>query len=449
MKGSHMKGSVMDRNLDNGFNHNNGFKHKYDLHGIASVASQVTLPELECFGVQSLAGGPDVEIRVGNVGVMPRRKIKIVGCPGEVCYQEQLGGLGANFRMDIGDRIQIKVSHLLAGSPHVVYTNVVEALLRFVMASRGYALLHSATLEIDGHGLMLSAHTDTGKTCTILRMLRERGGVFLSDDMSIIAPDGRVFAYPKPLTISHHTLRAVDRSSHSFFERMVLVPKSCLHSKHGRGTGMRLARMNLPIMSMNAVTQALVPPPKYTIDRLVSCPVGVSTRVERLFLIARGSRRDEPVKPHEALEALTENTDDAYGFPPFKDFAPLIILGGEDYEALRAKERSVLRHFLKGVQVQRLTRDDFSWADDIPRLVRDGLSLAPVTLLTLAPPLTIGEERRVADRRIADRRIAVPTLVRDGLSLAPATDLAFAGPPAIGEDRRIADQRVADRRMVA
>ena len=33
---------------------------------------------------------------------------------------------------------------------------------------------------------MLSALTDTGKTGTVLRLLRESGGRFLSDDMTIL-----------------------------------------------------------------------------------------------------------------------------------------------------------------------------------------------------------------------------------------------------------------------
>ena len=67
------------------------------------------------------------------------------------------------------------IGPLLARSPHVVYTNILEALLRFVMVSRGRMLLHSACVELDGHGLMLSALTDTGKTGTVLRLLREHG----------------------------------------------------------------------------------------------------------------------------------------------------------------------------------------------------------------------------------------------------------------------------------
>ncbi len=349
----------------------NGFAHLYDLHGFAAVASEVELRELRYFRVQSLPGGADVELRVGVCGSKPHTKIKVTSSPGAVAYEEHLGALGGNFRVDIGDRIRVTVAPLLARSPHVVYTNVVEALLRFVLASRDFALLHSATLIIEGRGVMLSAHTDTGKTHTILRMLREVGGVFLSDDMSIVTPHGRVFAYPKPLTISHHTLAAVDGSIHSFRERAVLRAKSSIHSKKGRGTGMRLAEMNLPIMAINAITQVIVPPPKYFVDRLVPVETGVSTKVEDLFFIARGPRNDAIVDRAEALDTLVENTDDAYGFPPFQHFAPVIALGGEDYLALRRRERSILQRMLEGVTVQRLTRDDFTWADDIPRIARE------------------------------------------------------------------------------
>jgi dolichol-phosphate mannosyltransferase len=350
--------------------------HLYDLHGFASVASQVELRELRHFGVDSLPGGADIEVRVAGIGTLPRRTIKVVGSPEGLSYEEHLGRLGANFRIAMGDRIGVTVTPLLAHSPHVVYTNVIEALLRFVLASRDYALLHSATLVLDGRGVMLSAHTDTGKTHTILRILREVGGVFLSDDMSIVTPDGRVFAYPKPLTISHHTLGAVDGSQHSWSERAVLVFKSSVHSKKGRGAGMRLASHNIPIMAVNAVTQAVIPPPKYPVHRLVPCEIGTSTRVRDLFFIARGPHRDELVTREAALEALIENTDDAYGFPPFKDIAPVIALGGEDCAALRQRERSVLERMLRGVTAQRLTRDDFTWADDIPKIAR--VSFEPV-----------------------------------------------------------------------
>ena len=93
--------------------------------------------------------------------------------------------------------INIVVGPLLARSPHVVYTNIVEALLRFVLVSRGRMLLHSACVELDGVGVMLSALTDTGKTATVLRLLRDHGGAFLSDDMTVVDADGNGGVLPQ------------------------------------------------------------------------------------------------------------------------------------------------------------------------------------------------------------------------------------------------------------
>ena len=43
-----------------------------------------------------------------------------------------------------------------------------------------------------------------------------------------------------------------------------------------------------------------------------------------------------------ALETLVDNTDDAYGFPPFRQMAPSIVIGEDDYAELRRKERAIL-----------------------------------------------------------------------------------------------------------
>jgi dolichol-phosphate mannosyltransferase len=74
---------------------------------------------------------------------------------------------------------------------------------------------------------------------------------------------------------------------------------------------------------------------------------------------------------------MIENTDDAYGFPPFRSFAPAISIDGDDYGRLRERERDLLASFLAGVRVRRLTRDDFSWADEIPTLLNGHPRPAP------------------------------------------------------------------------
>jgi dolichol-phosphate mannosyltransferase len=350
--------------------------HRYDVAGIVAIASEVVLPELGLFATPALDRGADITIRVGAVGGGPRRRPAVTYGPRFVAYDEHLGPNAANFRLDFRDQIEVTVGPLLARSPHVVYTNVVEALLRFVLVSRDHILLHSATIQLDGRGVMLTARTDTGKTGTVLRLLRDHEGAFLSDDMTIVAPDGRALSYPKPLTISSHTLAAVNLRALSPAEQVKLSFQSRVHSKAGRSVGSRLGELNVPIMALNAVAQAIVPPPKYMIQRLVPCRSARSTTVQELFVIERGPAELEELDLGQVVEIMVNNTDDAYGFPPFRYFAPAITVDGQDYRSLRQRERELLTRFVRSLRARRLVRDDFSWADAIPRLIGDDEGLA-------------------------------------------------------------------------
>jgi putative flippase GtrA len=344
---------------------------RYDIHGLLTVASVVRLRELDHFRAD-VKGRCDIEIRGGHFGHRPvraRARVPQFASVPAVSYEEHAGRHGSDFLVDMTDNISVTVGPLLIASPHVLYTNVVEALLRFVLVSRGRVLLHSACLEVNGSGLLLSARTDTGKTGTVLRMVREGGARFLSDDMTIVSADGTALAFPKQLTISQHTLRAVDAGDLTPSEWRWLRVQSRLHSKEGRGIGTRLGEMNLPIMSLNALTQFLVPPPKFAIQRLVPCQGATSVTVEQLFIIERDAFRLETVDADHLVDELIDNTDDAYGFPPFRYFAPALEIDGEGYESLRVRERAILAQAMSQVQARRLATPDFSWADHIPSLV--------------------------------------------------------------------------------
>jgi len=226
-------------------------------------------------------------------------------------------------------------------------------------------LLHSACLKLDSVGLLISAETDTGKTGTVLRMVRELGAHFLSDDMTVLHPDGRVGCFPKPLTISAHTLRAIESSELSRSEWRRLRVQSRLHSKEGRRFAMLLSRLNIPIMGVNAVTQRIVPPPKYTIDRLLPCTIEPGTTVSELFVISRGAFGAGELTRADAMRTLLANTEDAYQFPPFKQLAPSVVIGGADHDELRRRERAILASALATIRCRWLATPDFSWADEI------------------------------------------------------------------------------------
>jgi putative flippase GtrA len=347
--------------------------YRYEIPGVATIGSQVRLRELEYFRAQQLGLDTEIQVRVGHVGPMtPRLRATMtqLAAPAGVDYAEHFGRWGANFRVELGPPIVVTVAPALAHSPHVVYTNVLEALLRFVAVSKGAMLLHSACLQLDGVGVLISAETDTGKTGTVLRMVRELGAKFLSDDMTVLHADGRVGCFPKPLTISAHTLRAISSDELSRSEWRRLQVQSRLHSKEGRQFAMLLSRLNIPIMGVNALTQRLVPPPKYTVDRLLPCTIIPETAVTELFVISRGEFGAGRLSRADAMTTLLANTEDAYQFPPFKQLAPSIVIGGDDHDELRRKERAILASALGRLRCRWLSTPDFSWADEIPRTLR-------------------------------------------------------------------------------
>lgn len=343
-------------------------RHYYDIHGIAAIASDGRLPELEAFRVESLDRPADIEVTITRDGFGSKGgRVKIEGAGERVSYGEKPKGFGFGMKVVLGTPVKVTVSRLVGRSPHVLYTNVIEPLLRWLFVRRGYALVHGACLEIGGKGVLITAQTDTGKTTTCLRTIREHGSGFLSDDMVIVSPDGTALNFPKPLTISAHTLGAISSAPLPFKQKLWLQIQSRLHSRTGRRFGMFMAALRMPVATMNAITQILVPPPKFYIDQLLpDAEVKKSLKLTHMIVIERGEAVVEPLGLNEATRVLHANTEDAYGFPPY----PLVgeILAGESGFA----EAIIHRSFLKRLESIRLRTPDRNWYQKLPKLVTNG-----------------------------------------------------------------------------
>ena len=134
---------------------------------------------------------------------------------------------------------------------------MVEPLLRFILVARGHALLHCAAVDAEHGAIVMSAQTDTGKTSTVLRLLMHRSWGFLRDDMAIVDPDGTIRSFPKPMTLSSHTMNAVnERSACRSPTGSCSAVRSRVHSKQGRSIGHSLGRGNVPIVTINALGPA-------------------------------------------------------------------------------------------------------------------------------------------------------------------------------------------------
>jgi hypothetical protein len=107
------------------------------------------------------------------------------------------------------------------------------------------------------------------------------------------------------------------------------------------------------------------------------CAVGGRAPIRNIVLMERGEELLENVELDAAVEKLLENTDDAYGFPPFALFAPKIRIGGDDYAALRRKEADLLRSAIQNSQRWHLRVKGHEWAERLPALI-DRPHLVPV-----------------------------------------------------------------------
>jgi hypothetical protein len=318
-------------------------RYHYDIHDIITIASEAQLPELAAFRVERSIPAPTMTVRIGKVDA-PQGTRTRKGTDGyrETTYVESAGAHGFAVKMKLGETTEILASPLLRRSPHVLYTNVIEPVLRWTFVERGYALVHGACIAVNGEAFLITARTDTGKTTTILKTLDAQSEYeFLSDDLTLVSPNGGVLPYPKPLTISRHTVSAVNTPLLTATERATLVIQSRLHSKSGRWFGLFLTRTGLPMATTNAIVQWIVPPPKYPVQRLVPhARVASSALLTGLVIIERGEGDEVRIDHDEAIETLLENCDDAYGFPPYADIKQsLYFSNGRD---LREREREIV-----------------------------------------------------------------------------------------------------------
>jgi dolichol-phosphate mannosyltransferase len=336
------------------------FPHCYSIHGLLTVASTVGLPELEPFRLDRPLERADIQVRIGRV----QSPTGAPATPQHIVYDEGWWPMGFQCRIDLDDSIEVTASSLLALSPHVLYTNVVEPILRWTFAGRGYTLVHGACLAWGQSAYLITALTDTGKTTTVLQLLAHSQpsdpAAFISDDLTLLSPEGKVYTFPKPLTISAHTLHAIDAGQLDWQLRLFLPLQSMVHSRGGRRTAHRMARLPLPVATINAVTQMLVPPPKYPVQALVPTVKMASTaQLAGIFFIEWGADADLRLLDDEALGQLMRNGDDAYGFPPYAAIAPSLYQSPAG--DLRVREREIVEAALRGLPKRLIRREHGEW----------------------------------------------------------------------------------------
>jgi len=134
-----------------------------------------------------------------------------------------------------------------------------------------------------------------------------------------------------------------------------------------------LPRWHLPAATINLVVQALIPPPKYFVDRLVpGVPQVPRARLADMVVIQRGGDGESTMAPDEALETLLANCADAYGFPPYAAIEGFLCNGnGRD---LKLAERTIIARALGDVRTTLLESSTMDWWRALPAGQQSGVS---------------------------------------------------------------------------
>ncbi len=184
----------------------------YDLHGIIQVTSNEALTRLARFRVFELNDSPEITIRFGGFSPDLRGYRRIGRCWVEdrslfcedwykVCrFKLWMRGIDTEHTTIFFD-----------GDPffsrEVFYVLILEPYLTKKLSRFGALLLHAASLEVKGKGVLVSGLTGTGKTTLLLKLLNLPDAKYLSDDQSIVKNDN-VLCYPMPIGFRGHLLRS-------------------------------------------------------------------------------------------------------------------------------------------------------------------------------------------------------------------------------------------------
>ena len=85
--------------------------------------------------------------------------------------------------------------------------NIIEPLIGFKLAQKGFSLLHASGVAIDNKGFIFAGSPGAGKTAMILN-LTDRN-TFLCDEVAILSSDGVIHGIPSPIHVYKYNLENV------------------------------------------------------------------------------------------------------------------------------------------------------------------------------------------------------------------------------------------------
>ena len=162
--------------------------------------------------------------------------------------------------------------------------------LQLALGERRFLLIHAASVEKEGHGLILTGESGSGKS-TLSALLGANGWRFMGDEFVLLDPEtGSIHPFPRPISLKNASIAALEQilPQMHFGPRLVGTPKGDI--RHLKPDAIALEAMNrtatphfilFPRFGFEAAVRAV--PPGETFVRLTQASTNYTALGERGF----------------------------------------------------------------------------------------------------------------------------------------------------------------------
>jgi hypothetical protein len=105
---------------------------------------------------------------------------------------------------------------------------VVDSLIHFTALKKGFALLHASCVSKNSQGILFIARSGGGKT-TISTQLLDYGYTFISDNYTLLGPNGQLIGLKEPLNIFSYNLNERIKLRLTKLDKLILFLKNILY----------------------------------------------------------------------------------------------------------------------------------------------------------------------------------------------------------------------------
>lgn len=249
----------------------------YNLHDLLTIESPIVLPDLVAFQVASPPEKIDLRLRLDRHGT-PRRTRDTIA------FDDGLGRLGFGVTVYPFDGYaEVVASPLVQRSPAVLFSNIIEPLIRWLLLERRALLVQAGGVVEETGGVTIISHPE--RPVIVQRVYKYAAAVsgrqVLSPAQLIVSEGGEVYSFTKPLKV-----------------------RQALNRPWMRRLGARLRGWGLPVATIYTLGQWLWPP-QVTGEPPAAPAPGWITRIDA------GSEIDFD----GMADTILENSRDPYGFP--------------------------------------------------------------------------------------------------------------------------------------